>query len=66
MQVPVAILVAELQATLEADLPPTATPDGSGFSEDGFAGVTVLPLETDHSDQTLWAAFTNGFRVFVL
>ena len=61
MQVPVVTLVAELQATLEADLPPTATPDGSVFSEDGFAGVTVLPLETDHSDQTLWAAFTNGF-----
>jgi hypothetical protein len=59
--IPVVTLVAELQATLEADLPPTATPDGSGFSEDGFAGVTVLPLETDHSDQTLWAAFTNGF-----
>jgi len=55
---------ADLQATVEAGLPPSPTPDAAGFGMGGFDGVTVLPLTNNSSGPPYWAVFTNGFRSF--
>ncbi|GAB4446163.1 MAG: hypothetical protein Fur0044_42390 [Anaerolineae bacterium] len=55
---------ADLQATVEAGLPPSPTPDAAGFSMGGFDGVTVLPLTNNSSGPPYWAVFTTGFRSF--
>lgn len=54
---------ADLEATIEAGLPPTSTPDADGFGMGGFDGVTVLPL-TSSLGAPYWAVFTNDFRSF--
>ncbi|MBE7550348.1 MAG: hypothetical protein HS126_04630 [Anaerolineales bacterium] len=57
-------LAADLQATVEAGLPPSPTPDADGFGMGGFDGVSVLPLAGGGSGSPYWAAFTTGFRSF--
>lgn len=54
----------DLEATIEAGLPPTPTPDADGFGMGGFDGVTVLPLTGGSSGSPYWAVFTNDFRSF--
>ncbi len=54
----------ELAATLVASLPPTSTPDSSGFSMGGYNEVEVLPLTPPAGDRPLWVAFSFGMRSF--
>ncbi|MCL4300055.1 MAG: hypothetical protein KJ077_30255 [Anaerolineae bacterium] len=63
-ETPDGALAADLQATLEAGLPPSPTPDADGFGMGGFEGVSVLPLTGGSSSSPYWAAFTTGFRSF--
>jgi len=51
-------------ATLVAGLPPTSTPDSSGFSMGGSSEVEVLPLTPPAGSRPLWVAFTFGMRSF--
>ena len=55
---------AELKAMIEASLPPTPTPDTSGFSPGGIVEVGVLPLTVSSGSPPLWAAFSVGMRRF--
>jgi len=54
----------ELAATLVASLPPTSTPDSSGFSMGGYSEVEVLPLTPPAGGRPLWVAFSFGMRSF--
>lgn len=54
----------ELKGMIEATLPPTPTPDASGFSPGGIAEVSVLPLTVSRGSQPLWAVFSVGMRSF--
>jgi hypothetical protein len=54
----------ELVATLVAGLPPTPTPDSSGFSMGGYSEVEVLPLTPPAGSHPLWVAFSVGMRSF--
>ena len=56
----------ELRALLKAALPPTPTPDASGFSMGGVEDVAVIRLAPamSASQQPLFAAFTVGMRSF--
>jgi len=45
-------------------LPPTPTPDASGFSPGGISEVNVLPLTVTEGSQPLWAVSSFGFRNF--
>ncbi|MFB0537654.1 MAG: hypothetical protein ACETWR_22025 [Anaerolineae bacterium] len=56
--------IAELKSMIEATLPPTPTPDASGFSYGGIAEVGVLPLTVSSDSQPLWAVFSAGMRGF--
>jgi len=55
---------AELISMIAAGLPPTPTPDASGFSFGGIAEVGVLPLTVSSGSQPLWAVFSIGMRSF--
>jgi tetratricopeptide (TPR) repeat protein len=55
---------AELKDMMEANLPPTPTPDASGFSAGGIVEVGVLPLAVSSGAQPLWAGFSVGMRSF--
>jgi len=61
---PTAPAIAELKAVVESTLPPTPTPDASGFSPGGISEVTVLPLTVSEGRQPLWAVFSFGSRDF--
>jgi hypothetical protein len=54
----------ELAATLVADLPPTSTPDSSGFTMGGYSEVEVLPLTPPAGSGPLWVAFSVGMHSF--
>jgi hypothetical protein len=56
--------VVELKSMIEATLPPTPTPDASGFSFGGIVEVGVLPLTVSSGSQPLWAVFSVGMRSF--
>jgi len=56
--------IVELKSMIEASLPPTPTPDTSGFSFGGIAEVGVLPLTVSGGSQPLWAVFSTGMRGF--
>ncbi|TEU16521.1 MAG: hypothetical protein E3J21_10460 [Anaerolineales bacterium] len=56
--------IAELKSMIEATLPPTPTPDTSGFSLGGIAEVGVLPLTVSSGSQPLWAVFSIGMCGF--
>jgi tetratricopeptide (TPR) repeat protein len=55
---------AELKDMMEANLPPTPTPDAAGFSAGGIVEVGVLPLAVSSGAQPLWAGFSVGMRSF--
>jgi tetratricopeptide (TPR) repeat protein len=55
---------AELRSMIEASLPPTPTPDTSGFTPGGIVEVGVSPLTVTSGSQPLWAAFSVGMRGF--
>jgi hypothetical protein len=57
------LLTTELQAAVVAGLPPTATPDASGYAA-GITGVNVIPLEVAEDEPPLWAVFSTGMRNF--
>jgi tetratricopeptide (TPR) repeat protein len=54
----------ELKGMIEAGLPPTPTPDTSGFSPGGIAEIGVLPLTVNSGGQPLWAVFSVGMHGF--
>jgi hypothetical protein len=58
-------LAAGLQSTLLAELPPTLTPDSTGFSVfSGIQSVRLIPLGVLPGEQPLWAAYTQGERSY--
>jgi len=57
--------IAELKAIVETNLPPTPTPDASGFSLGGISEVSVLPLTVSEGSQPLWAVFSLGSPNFL-
>jgi tetratricopeptide (TPR) repeat protein len=54
----------ELKGMIEANLPPTPTPDTSGFSPGGIVEMSALPLTVSSDSQPLWAAFSVGMHGF--
>jgi len=55
---------AELKGMIEASLPPTPTPDTSGFSPGGIVEVGALPLTVSSESQPIWAVFSIGMHGF--
>jgi len=55
---------AELKSMIEASLPPTPTPDTSGFSPGGIVEVGALPLTVSSGSPPLWAVFSVGMHGF--
>ena len=55
---------ADLKTLVEAGLPPTPTPDASGFSPASISEVSVLPLAVDEGSRPLWAVSSLGGRYF--
>ncbi|MBP7688443.1 MAG: hypothetical protein KA765_11060, partial [Thermoflexales bacterium] len=60
----IAAYTAELSATVVALLPPSPTPDASGYAGPTFEGVTLWPLTTTNTTP-LWVAYSTGIRDFV-
>ncbi len=56
--------LGRLAATLQAALPASPTPDASGFTMGGFAGVKVVPLVSNRSEAPYWMAFSYGQRSY--
>ncbi len=55
-------LTAELSKTVAAALPPSPTPDSSGYTGPALEGVNVLLLNVPQGSPPLWAVFTYGMR----
>lgn len=62
--IPLEALTSELQTMVNSALPPTPTPDSSGYSGPGIEGVSVVTLTNTIDEQPLWAAFSYGMRNF--
>lgn len=62
--IPPESLAVELRATVAAGLPPTPTPDASGYSGPSIEGISVISLTNTTGNRPLWAAFSYGMRRF--
>lgn len=60
----IATYTAELSSTVAALLPPSPTPDATGYAGPTFEGVTLWPL-TSTNATPLWVAYSTGIRDFV-